>query len=248
VAPHLWDRFYVARDAMLRLGARLWEQRQRTFPAVQLRPPFLDATSALEGSKSLVGAANEVYLLHGTRPETVHAICSHGMNERYSGGLFGCGTYFAEVADKTNQYVVADRGVEATPGIEALREKMANGSAQPSAAQQPPSTQTPPQQQQQPPPPPIFYAFVCRVCLGHAVRTYDGQRNDDDLRQPVFANASKRELSTIPGADPPGTPYHSILVEKGGRVKRHREFVCMHSDQTYPEYLIAFTREWVDPP
>jgi hypothetical protein len=80
------------------------------------------------------------------------------------------------------------------------------------------------------------------------VRTYDGQRNDDDLRQPVFANASKRELSTIPGADPPGTPYHSILVEKGGRVKRHREFVCMHSDQTYPEYLIAFTREWVDPP
>jgi hypothetical protein len=83
-APHLWDRFYVARDAMLRLGARLWEQRQRTFPAVQLRPPFLDATSALEGSKSLVGAANEVYLLHGTRPETVRAVSAHGWGQAIS--------------------------------------------------------------------------------------------------------------------------------------------------------------------
>ena len=81
----------------------------------------------------------------------------------------------------------------------------------------------------------IFYAFVCRVCLGHYVRTLDGYRNLDDKSQPIFANSSKRELSAIPGADPPGTPYHSILVEKGGKVKRHREFICMHSDQTYPE-------------
>lgn len=81
----------------------------------------------------------------------------------------------------------------------------------------------------------VFYAFLCRVCLGHYVRTLDGSRNLDDTRQPVFANSTKRELSAIPGADPPGTPYHSILVEKGGKVKRHREFICMHSDQTYPE-------------
>ena len=102
-APHLWDRYFVARADMLRIGSRLWDQRNVTFPAVSLRAPFAAATAALEGAPELMAAANEVYLLHGTRPETINAICSHGMNERYSGGLFGCGTYFAEVADKTNQ-------------------------------------------------------------------------------------------------------------------------------------------------
>ena len=92
----------------------------------------------------------------------------------------------------------------------------------------------------------VFYVLLCRVCLGHFVRTRDGATNLDDASQAIFANKSKRELSAIPGADPPGTPYHSVLVEKGGKVKRHREFICMHSDQTYPEYLVAYTREQLD--
>ena len=39
-----------------------------------------------------------------------------------------------------------------------------------------------------------------------------------------------------------GTMYHSMLVEIGGKVKRHREFVVFHSDRIYPEYLLAFNR------
>ena len=63
--------------------------------------------------------------------------------------------------------------------------------------------------------------------------------------RPIFANKSKRELAPIPQpADElgPPTPYHSVVVEVGGKVKRHREFVCMHSDRTYPEYLLCYRR------
>ena len=44
------------------------------------------------------------------------------------------------------------------------------------------------------------------------------------------------------GRDAAGTMYHSMLVEIGGKVKRHREFVVFHSDRIYPEYLLAFNR------
>ena len=51
---------------------------------------------------------NEAYLLHGTAPATLPNIMSGGANERFSGGLFGSGTYFAEDASKNDQYVTND--------------------------------------------------------------------------------------------------------------------------------------------
>ena len=44
-------------------------------------------------------------LLHGTKPDIVPVICANGLNERFSGGLFGNGTYLGEDVEKIDQYV-----------------------------------------------------------------------------------------------------------------------------------------------
>lgn len=48
--------------------------------------------------------ANEVLLLHGTRPEALHSILFEGLDPALArSGLFGRGTYFAEHAAKVDQ-------------------------------------------------------------------------------------------------------------------------------------------------
>ena len=59
-------------------------------------------------------------LLHGTKAHRVPVICANGLNERFSGGLFGHGTYLAEDVEKIDQYVAVDRGAAvALPEIRA---------------------------------------------------------------------------------------------------------------------------------
>jgi hypothetical protein len=220
-----------------------------------VRPQLAAATSRLEGASSrlvagrLVEGVNETYLMHGTRPETVlagaaarsalargapcraharaaAAVVRSGLNERFSGGHFGAGSYLAEVADKINQYVVKESKCNAAAVAELHGRLYADGGARPAGN--------------------VYYGFVVRATLGHFVRTKDGATSLDGAggRQghPIFAKGtSRRELAPIPDS-PPGTMYHSMLVEIGGKVKRHREFVVFHSDRIYPEYLLAFNR------
>ena len=94
--------------------------------------------------------------------------------------------------------------------------------------------------------PNVFYAIICRAALGHFVATSDGETSlpsrPGEKPHPIFAKGtSKRELAPIPES-PRGTLYHSMCVQIGGKVKRHREFVVFHSDRIYPEYVVAFNR------
>jgi ketosteroid isomerase-like protein len=57
----------------------------------------------------------------------------------------------------------------------------------------------------------------------------------------IFATRQHRELKPVMGSEPP-LHYHSLLVERGGRIHRYREFVIYHGDQIYPEYLVAYKR------
>ena len=43
-----------------------------------------------------------------------------------------------------------------------------------------------------------------------------------------------RELSVAKGSKP-SMHYSALVVETGGRVKRHREFIIFHSEQILPE-------------
>ena len=91
----------------------------------------------------------------------------------------------------------------------------------------------------------VFYVFVCRALLGVPVRTLDGFSSADDPSvQDVAASRfpgrnAIRELQQIPGL--PAGNFHSLVAEYGNNctLKRFREIIIFHSEQIYPEYLLA---------
>ena len=63
-----------------------------------------------EEATQLDESANELLLLHGTKPETVASILERSLDPGMARlGIFGQGTYFAEHACKIDQYVQVDR-------------------------------------------------------------------------------------------------------------------------------------------
>uniref|UniRef100_A0A0G4F879 Poly [ADP-ribose] polymerase n=1 Tax=Chromera velia CCMP2878 TaxID=1169474 RepID=A0A0G4F879_9ALVE len=226
--PVLWAKFCVERGQVCAFLNDLRDQ-EGVGSVLLTKSPNIStvlkaATEKLPGD-CFEGEAGEVRLLHGTKANLVTAILSGGLNERYSEGLFGRGTYFAEDATKCDQYVSASRHDG------ELGKLLCEGAG----ASRPPGE--------------LFYLFVCRVVLGLPQFTRDGSTSshgDESTRgKEIFSNAgSKHELTVIPGSDPP-TEFHSLIAEAGSdcRVARFREFVQFHSDRIYPEYLIAYTRK-----
>ena len=90
----------------------------------------------------------------------------------------------------------------------------------------------------------VYYLLICRVALGHYVRTADKApacRSLDGSGGPVFAKENPRELSNVAGVSPP-VHYHALLGEKGPGHMRHREVVVFHGEYLYPEYLLGVQR------
>jgi hypothetical protein len=188
-----------------------------THERLALRRPFFESMRQLPGK--LDENVNEVYLVHGTKPDTVLSVIANGLNERFSGGLFGHGTYFAEDVAKNDQYVTIDEKQGDYP--ELHRELYT------------PSKLLHPQR--------VYYVFVCRVVAGRFCRTSDGETQMDAPSRSTLWSSSKRELAAIPGTLPP-EPFHALIAEVGGRINRHREIVSFHGDRIYPEYLLAYQR------
>lgn len=117
---------------------------------------------------------NEVMLSHGSTPEKILSILSEGLNERFSSGIFGSGTYFADDITKNDQYCTPDfvsprsgpgTSVRASPirGASAQYHNLCNlhdllyNNVHNDFAN-------------------VFYVFFCRVLLGYPARTQDGSR------------------------------------------------------------------------
>jgi len=94
--------------------------------------------------------ANEVLLLHGTKPQVVANILEQSLDPGMaSGGLFGPGTYFAEHPIKSDQYTQEDEGYKGhlrNHPLSKLHKKL-----YPTANLHPTN---------------VRYALVCRVALG----------------------------------------------------------------------------------
>lgn len=165
--------------------------------------------------------ANEKVLLHGTKAEHVRTILHNGLNERLSSsrGLFGQGIYTAEDIEKVDQYCT--RAWE--QDFEDLHALLYQSQGLPE------------------PPRHVLYCFVVFVVLGMPVFTRDGHTSLSS-GGPLFASAHQRELSPVFGSSPP-VPHHSLIVEVGGKVKRHREFLVTSAERTYLPFLIAYVRE-----
>jgi hypothetical protein len=165
--------------------------------------------------------ANERVLMHGTKPEMLLSILSNGPNEHFSGGIFGHGTYFAEDVGKNDQYVTTDVAHDTSGARKALHERLFVKVRHPGR---------------------LHYLLVCRVSLGHSVRTKDGETSMDGGGGSIFATVDKRELAAVPRASPP-VHFHSLVAETGGpRIARFREFIVFHGSYIYPEYLVAYQR------
>jgi len=175
----------------------------------------------------------ERFLWHGTTPDIVTAILQNGMNERFSDGHFGKGTYLAEDAAKMDQYVISDKKDDAK--MNHLHECLYTSQGMDHPGK-------------------VYYAFACRTILGFPAFTKDGKTTSECIvgnaflpsGQPVFAGSDERELAAIPEVHPL-IPYHSMVVEcgpaaQGYALQRHREFVITHATQILPEFLVAYRR------
>ena len=175
-------------------------------------PAFLEASDALAGGDSLCKLSGECFLLHGTRPESLHDILFGGLDKTFAhdGGLFGRGLYAAEDAGKIDQYTTADdRYAREGDPLRDLHQKIyAKGVAHPKR---------------------VRYVLVCRVVLGTPARTKDGRTRLDAADEPLFTSEKRDELR-------PGD--HSVIAE--GRT--FREFVVFNNDQIHVEYLVAYQR------
>jgi hypothetical protein len=191
-------------------------RQQRVAPVnLRLRDGFWKATRQLPGADSLDRTVNEVYLAHGTKPDTLLSVITGGLNERFSGGLFGQGTYFAEDIAKNDQYVTQDTKLGDHKELhELLYDRVRH-------------------------PGKIFYVFLCRVAFGHFCRTKDANTNMDTGAG--LWSSAQRELAAIPGTAP-SELHHGLLSEVGGTIQRYREFITFHGDRIYPEYLLAYHR------
>eukprot|EP00746_Dinoflagellata_sp_MGD_P166367 gnl/MRDRNA2_/MRDRNA2_96196_c0_seq1.p1 gnl/MRDRNA2_/MRDRNA2_96196_c0~~gnl/MRDRNA2_/MRDRNA2_96196_c0_seq1.p1 ORF type:complete len:2418 (+),score=411.56 gnl/MRDRNA2_/MRDRNA2_96196_c0_seq1:103-7356(+) len=208
--PHLWSLYEVDRDE---IAERIKKQRLAC-PRIRIRKKMHNATRMLPDK--VRDDVNEVRLLHGSKAENLLPILNNGLNERFSGGMFGHGSYLAEDAGKNDQYVERDRHYGQVPD---LHERLyRDGVKHPGD---------------------VYYLLLCRTVLGCFVCTQDGVTVMNG-RGPIFANSQKRELAAMPDVTPP-LPYHSLVAETGRL--RYREFIQFHGTRVYPEYLIAYKRK-----
>lgn len=215
--PGLWGKYAMERENLRKIEIVALQKQGVPLPDARLRQPFKDMATMLPGR--LDDSINEVFLSHGSKPESLLAILSGGLNERFSGGLFGNGTYLAEDIAKNDQYCTYDGQHGDHPDLHKLLfDKL--GLVHPGK---------------------LLYVFVCRVVLGHMIRTKNGQTDHDSSSQRSIWSSNGRELTTISNSSPP-LLHHSLLVEVGGKVVRFREFISFHGDRIYPEYLVAYKR------
>lgn len=213
----LWGKYAMERENMRSVEVRSLTSSGVDVPQIEVRRTFVSMMDKLPAE--LDGGINELYLSHGSKPESVLAILSGGLNERFSSGLFGNGTYLAEDVAKNDQYCTYDESHGAHPELH----KLLFDDPGVAYAQR------------------LLYVFFCRVVLGCRIRTKDGKTDLDDSGGRSVWSSQLRELNVVRGSSPP-VIHHSLLAETGGKIARFREFIVFHGERIYPEYLVAYQR------
>lgn len=215
---HLWPLYCVERERVV--GQRASQLRGMPQERTKFEGSFPSLGREMPGPR-VDARINEKFLLHGTKPDTVIAILQGGLNERYSGGLFGNAVYLAEDAEKIDQYVTSDRTFDSR---NELHRRLYRSGSTPFV-------------------PKVFYCFVVRAVLGFPCKTKDGTARLDDGGKVFGIPGNTRVLGYIPDTVPANTiQFHSLIAELGGKLSRHREFMVFDGDRIYPEYLLAYRR------
>ena len=217
--PPMWEKYTSAQQGVLRDKKLLSKAHAQTAGGL----PVATAAAASTLPGPLKAEVNEAWLLHGTGPDKLLSVLSTGPNERFSGTnagtAYGDGTYLAEDPGKNDQYVTVDEQWD--QGSELHKRLYGHNHRHPGK---------------------VYYLLVCRVVLGHHVRTQQSGRNSvsTDGGSRIFP-ISFRELAPVPGVTPP-VHYHSLLADVVSVGARYREVVVFHSELIYPEYVLAYQR------
>mmetsp|Transcript_56283 Transcript_56283/g.131160 ORF Transcript_56283/g.131160 Transcript_56283/m.131160 type:complete len:254 (-) Transcript_56283:219-980(-) len=213
--PRLWRKYAVERQSV----AEQLQQLPEKPPRLQLRPVFSKAGAELPDK--LMTEVNEVRLLHGSKPEKILSLLDNGLNERFSGGKFGHGTYLAEDAGKNDQYCTPDDSLHAEH-LQDLHDQIYRDGVEHAGT--------------------VYYLILCRVVMGSFASCKKG---DPDAKimgssRKLWATDERRELANVSD----GTfPHHGLLVEVGEEIRRYREIVQFHDTRIFPEYLLAYMRK-----
>ena len=222
--PWLWYAYDAAREEVKHQVTKLKAQGGAMQPLETLLDPKL-RDFLQESGEQLASDINEKFLLHGTKPETLYTILGNGLDEKWSGGLFGEGTYFADTPSKNDQYTSKDEEKQGPNSVlHNLHDQLYNG----------------PLEQEHPGD--VQYILLCRVAMGCYVSTkpgYSKPYHSEQTQESVWARENKI-LATIPGTDPKIT-YHSLVARhgKGLCIQRHDEYMQYVRNRVYPAYLLA---------
>ena len=229
--PELWRKFKAEEDIVSHDLHRMPDDS----PYRHALPTDLDGlVDGLHLDPPLNHAANEKLLLHGTKPEVLFQILNKGLSDKYSGGIFGDGLYFAETIAKNDQYVRADANKFA---LKDLHRELYGSDTVDHPAE-------------------TYYVLLCRVQMGCHVRTQrklptaTRKRDYENIDRPGTSiwGVHKRELCEVSGQnDGARIHHHALLAEtlpldQGGIISRHREFVQFHKERVYPWMLLAYHR------
>ena len=220
--PRLWKQYRSARDSVMHeLNVLRDKYNKYTTPLKTWMDAKLGKFRHLT-KETLEDSWNEKFLLHGTSPKLLLTILSNGLSDKFSDGLFGHGVYLAETPTKNDQYTSRDesRGTDGD-AVAALHDRLYRSSEHPGN---------------------VHYLILCRVVMGHYDRTDDGSTSLDNRCSLWAPGAQDKELSTINGTVP-GIHHHSLVVETGNLVARHREFLQYHKPRVYPAYVLAYHRK-----
>jgi len=232
--PALWEKYMSGVQGVMNDMERI--RQGRVASAKRIRQCRVASKGALPGDLRV--DVNEAFLMHGTNAGVLFNILSQGMNERFAGtaagAAYGEGSYLAEDAGKNDQYTKVDPQYD---GSSELHKRLYAHGARHHPAK-------------------VFYILVCRVALGHQVRTQQmitkkmrenrekglspASPTSTDTGRPVFPIVY-RELDTVAGVSPP-VLHHSLLADVMDVGARYREFIVFHSEYIYPEYLLAYQR------
>merc|ERR1712228_457162 len=124
---------------------------------------------------------NVRFLLHGTKAAFLRSLLASGLDEKFSDGLLGKGTYLAEDASKIDQYCTSDPGEEGHATMEGLN-KLHHDLYARNGLQHPGS---------------VHYAIVCAITIGMPIYTKDGESHLQDPGMSVFATEEKRQLASV---------------------------------------------------
>jgi len=215
--PALWEKYMSGVQGVMNDMKRI---RQGRVASAGGAPPLTcGVADTLPGDLRV--DVNEAFLMHGTNAGVLFNILSTGLNERFAStkAAYGEGSYLAEDAGKNDQYTRVDLQYD---GDSELHQRLYAHGWHPGK---------------------VFYILVCRVALGHHVRTHQmgAQSTSTDTGRRVFP-ISFRELDTVAGVSPP-VHHHSLLApDPTPSQVRYREFIVFHSEYIYPEYLLAYQR------